>query len=121
MNERRGGQRHVVAFPIRVAWQDENGQDVFEDGLTENIGPDGTLVYLPRKLPSVGAKVKITVNENVSAPVTVNAEVIRLERNAAHPQAALNLLDGKGNWKKKVWEYAGDAVAGLEPEEFDDW
>jgi hypothetical protein len=54
-------------------------------------------------------------------PVTVTAEVIRLERNAAHPQAALNLVEGMRNWKKKVWDLAGETVASQSPEETDDW
>ncbi|NOT49620.1 MAG: hypothetical protein HOP17_17990, partial [Acidobacteria bacterium] len=48
-------------------------------------------------------------------------QVIRLERNAAHPQVALNLLDGMRTWKKKVWEAAGQTVADERPEELDEW
>ena len=33
--------------------------------------------------------------------ITCTAEVIRLERNAAHPQAALHLIDNLREWKKK--------------------
>ncbi|MGI8812282.1 MAG: PilZ domain-containing protein [Pyrinomonadaceae bacterium] len=121
MQERRQGSRHVVSFPIRVRWKDENGNEVTEEGLTENVGLQGTLVYLPRKLPTVGAKVDLTVTENSDDEVTVIAQVIRLERNAAHPQVALNLLEGMRVWKKKVWDPAGAMVAGEQPEEADDW
>ena len=121
MQDRRQGARHVVAFPIRLEWKDESGSAVVEEGLTENVGPTGTLVYLPRKLPLVGSKVNLTVTENMDDPVTVTAEVIRLERNAAHPLAALNLVKGMNNWKKKVWTLAGETVAGFEPDEIDDW
>lgn len=121
MNERRSGARHVVSFPIRVRWRDENGAEMIEEGLTENIGPGGTLIYLPRNLPSVGSKVNLTVTENPEDEVTVTAQVIRLERNAAHPQAALNLTDSLRLWKKKVWEYAGETIAAQKPEEIDDW
>ncbi len=48
MQDRRQGARHVVAFPIRLEWKDESGSAVVEEGLTENVGPTGTLVYLPR-------------------------------------------------------------------------
>ena len=51
----------------------------------------------------------------------VSAQVIRLERNAAHPQVALNLLDSMRVWKKKVWEFAGERIAAEKPEELDDW
>ena len=121
MQERRQGSRHVVSFPIRVRWKDENGNEVTEEGLTENVGLQGTLVYLPRNLPTVGAKVDLTVTENSDDEVTVVAQVIRLERNASHPQVALNLLEGMRVWKKKVWDPAGVMVAGERPEEADDW
>jgi PilZ domain len=121
MNERRSGARYVVSFPIRVKWKNENGKEVVEEGLTENVGPGGTLVYLPRNLPTVGAKVQLTVTENPDDEISVTAQVIRLERNASHPQAALNLTDSLRLWKKKVWEYAGETIAAQKPEEFDEW
>jgi hypothetical protein len=121
MQDRRQGARHVVSFPIRVKWKNAEGKVVIEEGLTENIGLTGALVYLPRSLPTVGAKVDLTVTENTKEEVTVGAEVIRLERNAAHPQVALSLTDGMRAWKKKVWELAGETVAGTKPEELDDW
>ena len=121
MDDRRGGARHMISFPIRIKWKDENGKEVVQEGLTENVGLLGTLVYLPRNLPLVGGKVHLTVTENPDDEVTVVASVIRLERNAAHPQAALQLTDGLRLWKKKVWEYAGAILAAQEPEQLDDW
>ncbi len=121
MQERRQGARYPVSFPIRVKWKDDGGTVITEEGLTENIGVQGALVYLPRKLPTVGAKVELTVTENSDDEVIVQAQVIRLERNAAHPQVALNLLDGMRAWKKKVWEYAGETIAKEKPEELDEW
>ena len=121
IQDRRGGERYVISFPIRVRWKDENGKVVVQEGLTDNIGPQGTLVYLPRHLPNVGSKVSLTVTENPKDEVSVTAEVIRLERNAAHPQAALQLMDSTRVWKKKVWEAARAVIADQEPEEFDDW
>ena len=118
---RRQGSRYSVSFPIRVQWKDDSGNEVVEEGLTENVGPNGALVYLPRKLPAVGAKVALTITENSDAEVTVSAQVIRLERNASHPQVALNLLDSVRLWRKSVWELAGETVAGEKPEELDDW
>jgi hypothetical protein len=121
MQERRSGARHVISFPIRVRWKDDSGKEVIQEGLTENVGLHGTLVYLPRDLPRVGGKVALTVTENPEDEVTVTASVIRLERNAAHPQAALQLQEGLRVWKKKVWEYAGSILSSLEPETPDDW
>lgn len=121
MQERRTGGRHVISFPIRVRWKDESGKEIIEDGLTENVGQQGTLVFLPRLLPAVGSKVYLTITEHPNDEVTVAAQVIRLERNASHPQAAFQLMDSIRVWKKKVWEYAGNIIAAQKPEEFDDW
>ena len=121
MRERRHAGRHVISLPIRVRWKDENGKEVIQEGLTENVGIHGTLVYLPRGLPLVGGKVRLTVTENPEDEVSVTAEVIRLERNAAHPQAALMLTENLREWKKKVWEAAGQTIAAEQPEESDDW
>lgn len=121
MREKRGGERHVISFPVRVRWKDESGKEVVQDGLTENVGPHGTLIYLPRALPLVGGKVHLTVTENPEDEVTVAAEVIRLERNASHPQVALQLTDNLRVWKKKVWELAGETIAAEQPEELDEW
>ena len=49
--ERRMELRFMVALPIRVEWDDESGERVVVDGTTENVGPDTTLVHLPRVLP----------------------------------------------------------------------
>ena len=94
---------------------------MIEEGLTENVGQHGTLIYLPRQLPTVGSKVALTVNENPHDPVTVSAQVIRLERNASHPQAALQLTDSLRLWKKKVWEHAAATISAQKPEELDEW
>ena len=121
MQERRHGDRHMVSFPVRVKWKDESGKEIVQEGLTENVGPAGTLIYLPRNLPLVGGKVQLTVTEDPKNEVSVTASVIRLERNAAHPQAALQLIDGMRAWKKQVWEYAGALIAAQEPEPLDEW
>ena len=104
-----------------MAWKDEHGREIVQDGLTENIGPQGTLIFLPRALPAVGSKVSLTITENAEEEVTVTAQVIRLERNASHPQAAFQLTDSLRLWKKRVWEYAGSLLAAEKPEQFEDW
>lgn len=121
MEERRRSDRYVISFPIRVEWKDENGKDLIEEGLTENISVGGTLIHLPRLLPNVGSEVSLTVLENPKNEVTVKAQVLRLERNAAHPQAALMLTDRKEVWEKEVWAMAGDVIAAQEPEKWEDW
>lgn len=121
MSERRTGSRYVISLPIRLKWKDESGDEIVEDGLTENVGPHGTLIYLPRRLPTVGSKVSLTISENIEDEISVNAQVIRLERNAAHPQVALTLTDSLRAWKKKVFEHAGEIIAAQKPDDFDEW
>ncbi|NNE97429.1 MAG: PilZ domain-containing protein [Pyrinomonadaceae bacterium] len=120
MAERRAGERLIVSFPIRVTWKDSDGKKMVEEGLTENVGPRGALVYLPRALPQVGNTVKLIVTER-REEVAVTAEVLRLERNAAHPQAALELTRSIKLWKEKVWDYAAETLANMEPEPLDEW
>ncbi|QYO68518.1 GTP cyclohydrolase I FolE [Leptolyngbya sp. 7M] len=36
-------------------------------------------------------------------------------------QVAEAIPEGVRSWKKKVWEYAAEIVAGQQPDEFDDW
>ncbi|QYO65424.1 ASPIC/UnbV domain-containing protein [Leptolyngbya sp. 7M] len=57
MAERRQSERYAVSFPIRIKWKDDDGNVITEEGLTENVGLNGTLVFLPRRLPSVGSRV----------------------------------------------------------------
>lgn len=121
MQERRKEARYNISFPVRVVWKDEHGREIVQDGLTENVGQQGALVYLPRALPPVGTKVGLTVTENADDEVTVTAQVIRLERNVAHPQAAFQLTDSLRLWKKKVWEYAGEILAAEKPDDHDEW
>ena len=121
MQERRKGTRYNISFPVRVTWKDENGQEVTQDGLTENVGPQGALIFLPRGLPPVGSKVALTITENADDEVSVTAQVIRLERNASHPQVAFQLTDSLRLWKKKVWEYAAEVLNAEKPEDYDDW
>ncbi len=91
-----------------------------EEGLTENVGPNGALVYLPRTLPNVGSKVSLYVTEQ-KEEVEVAAEVLRLERNAAHPQAALELTNSLRVWKEKVWKYAAQVIEEQKPDTYEDW
>lgn len=102
--ERRTGERFEISLPIRLEWDEENGTHIVEEGRTENVSPYGTLVHLPRNLPRVGSKVKLAVFEAKGEEViSVPARVLRIERNPAHPLAALTLTDAADEWRKNVW------------------
>ncbi len=105
MTENRIGQRYMAALPVRAQWSDETGEHIAE-GTTENVGPEGTLVHLQRELPKVGSRVQLVVHSEEGHELQVVTEVLRLERNAAHPQAALQLLDATEEWRGLVWEPA---------------
>lgn len=116
--EQRTGQRYMATFPIRVEW-DEDGNHLIEEGETENVGPQGVLVHLQRLLPNVGSQVKLQVSNEEGEQLEVRTEVLRLERNAAHPQAALMLVDEVEEWQNIVWEHA--AIVANTPDEYDDF
>jgi hypothetical protein len=103
--ENRMGQRYLASLPVRAAWTDERGEHIAE-GTTENVGPEGTLVHLQRELPNVGSRVQLVVHNEEGQELQVVTEVLRLERNAAHPLAALQLLDATEEWRGLVWEPA---------------
>jgi hypothetical protein len=105
--ENRSGQRYVHAFPIRAEWDTNEGAHVVAEGETENVGPDGTLVYLQRELPPVGGRVSLRVLSDHGETLAVVAEVLRIERNPARPQAALQVLGETDEWRGLVWEEAG--------------
>ncbi|MEP6925948.1 MAG: PilZ domain-containing protein [Pyrinomonadaceae bacterium] len=102
---RRMGQRFEISLPVRLEWNDEEkGTHIFEEGRTENVSENGTLVHLPRQLPRVGSTVKIVIFEAKGAEVVkLAARVLRIERNPAHPLAAL-MIDSTEVWRKNVWQ-----------------
>ena len=86
--ESRSGPRYVAAFPVRAEWDTSDGVHIVSEGETENVGPEGTLIHLQRDLPPVGSRVNLLVLGDDGEKLRVVAEVLRIERNPAHPQAA---------------------------------
>jgi len=105
--ENRSGPRYMHAFPVRAEWDTSEGVHVVAEGETENVGPEGALIHLQRELPPVGGRVNLLVLDDAGEKLSVIAEVIRIERNPAHPQAALQLLGETAEWRGLVWEEAG--------------
>ena len=102
--DNRTGQRYPVALLIQAEWDDEAGTHYVAEGETENVGPEGALVHLQRELPDVGSRVQLKVMSEEGEKLRVVTEVLRVERNAAHPMAALMLLDATDEWRGLVWE-----------------
>ena len=107
VTEQRSGPRYMIKKPVRAEWDDaSSGEHVVAEGETENVGPQGALVHLP-KLPDVGSRVRLIVPDAQGTQLEAVAEVIRLERNPVQPLAALHLLGETDEWRGLVWEPAG--------------
>ena len=109
-SENRHGQRYLASFLVRAEWDDDSGEHHIAEGTTENVGPEGALVHLQRDLPNVGNRVQLHVLGDTGEKIKVITEVLRLERNPAHPLAALQLLDALDEWRGIVWEAAAQLV-----------
>lgn len=110
MIENRTGTRYMASLPVRAEWDDEQAGHIVAEGTTENVGPEGVLIHLQRLLPNVGSRVHLEVEAEEGQKLQVVTEVLRLERNAAHPLAALQLLDATDEWRGLIWEPAAPRV-----------
>jgi hypothetical protein len=115
--EQRTGPRYLAALVVRAEWDDAEGGHVVAEGTTENVGPEGALVHLQRELPDVGSRVQLMVLNEDGQKLQVVTEVLRLERNAAYPLAALQLLDATEEWRGLIWEPAAPRVTQPETDE----
>ncbi len=111
----RSGPRYLVSFEVRAEWDEPGGLHIVAEGITENVGPEGTLVHLPRGLPDVGSRVRLEVQGEDGKKLQVIAEVLRIERNPGHPLAALQLLGETDEWRGLIWEPAAPRVASPPP------
>ena len=111
IDDTRSGPRYLAAFEVRAEWDEPGGSHIVAQGMTENVGPEGTLVHLPQKLPQVGSRVRLEVQSEDGKKLQVVAEVLRIERNPGHPLAALQLLGETEEWKGLIWEPAAPRVA----------
>ena len=119
--ENRTGPRYLASLLVRAEWDDPDAGHIVAEGTTENVGPEGALIHLQDRLPNVGSRVQLDVlDDDEGQRLRVVTEVLRLERNAAHPLAALQLLDAQEEWRGLVWEPAAPAVSMPAPAEEDD-
>ena len=109
--ENRSGPRYLASLVIKAEWDEPTGTHIVAEGTTENVGPEGTLVHLPRQLPDVGSTVRLEVMGENGERLQVVAEVLRIERNPGHPLAALQLVGATDEWKGLVWEPAAPRIA----------
>ena len=107
----RTGPRYLASYEVRAEWDEPDGGHVVAEGMTENVGPEGTLVHLPKKLPSVGSRVRLEVESEDGKKLQVIAEVLRIERNPGYPLAALQLLGETDEWRGLIWEPSAPRIA----------
>jgi len=110
-HENRSGPRYLATLEVKAEWDEPSGTHIVAEGTTENVGPEGTLVHLPRQLPAVGSRVRLEVLGESGEKLQVVAEVLRIERHPGHPLAALQLLGETDEWRGLVWEPAAPRVA----------
>ena len=108
--ENRSGPRYLASLEVKAEWDEPSGTHIVVEGTTENVGPEGTLVHLPRHLPDVGSRVRLEVLGESGEKLQVIAEVLRIERHPGHPLAALQLLGETDEWRGLVWEPAAPRV-----------
>jgi hypothetical protein len=118
--DNRSGPRYVAAFPIRAEWDTNEGIHIVAEGETDNVGPEGTLIHLQRDLPPVGGRVSLLVLGDAGEKLRVIAEVLRIERNPSHPQAALQVLGETDEWRGLIWEEAAIKMAAADEDYSDD-
>jgi hypothetical protein len=115
--ENRSGPRYLASIEVHAEWDASDGAHVVADGVTENVGPEGTLIHLPRQLPEVGSTVRLELQSEDGTKLQVIGEVLRIERNPGHPLAALSLVGETDEWKGLIWEPAAPKVAPPPPSE----
>ena len=108
--DNRTGPRYLASLEVKAEWDEPSGTHVVAEGMTENVGPEGTLVHLPRHLPAVGSRVRLEVLGESGEKLQVIAEVLRIERHPGHPLAALQLLGETDEWRGLVWEPAAPRI-----------
>src|SRR5258705_13221342 len=106
--DHRSGPRYLASLDVRAEWDETDGTHIVTEGTTENVGPEGTLVHLPRRLPEVGGRVRLEVQDPDGNKLHVVTEVLRIERNPGHPLAALQLLGGTDEWQGLIWQPAAE-------------
>lgn len=103
-------QRIMAKLTVQASWVDEdNGNVVFVNGLTENLGEASVLVNLD-VLPAVGSDVKLRLLDENNFIIEVDTQVIRVERDPSKPLAALSVRENLKKWKNKALTAAQDWV-----------
>lgn len=100
----------MAKLAVQASWiNEDNGNVVFVNGLTENLGESSVLVNLD-VLPAVGSDVKLRLSDENEFIIEVEARVIRVERDPGKPLAAMSISENLSKWKVKALTAAQDWV-----------
>ena len=105
--ENRSGPRYLASLEVKAEWDEPSGTHIVAEGTTENVGPEGTLIHLPRQLPDVGSRVRLEIIGESGERLQVIAEVLRIERNPGHPLAAKAFIESR--------DFAGETLLSYAP------
>jgi hypothetical protein len=117
----RDTSRIAVALPVRLEFDEADGAHRVVEATTENIGRYGVLVHVgdPKYLPQVRTKVRFTIGDIYGIEgvednkITVETEVLRVERDPGNPQAAFTILDGNLREWGKAFTFAQQEAAAV--------
>jgi hypothetical protein len=102
--------RIIASMPVKASWIDEEtGETINVEGLTENVGESSALVNLDT-LPPVGSEVRLKILGDKRPIITVSTRVIRVERDPSKPMAALSVLENVKKWKNTAMTAAQEWV-----------
>jgi hypothetical protein len=102
--------RIIASMPVMAIWVDqESGETIKVEGLTENVGENSALVNL-EILPPVGSEVRLKIMNEKRAIIDVPTRVIRVERDPSKPMAALSVLENLKKWKNTAMTAAEEWV-----------
>ena len=101
-------QRITAKLSVQASWIDrDNGNVVFVNGFTENLGETSLSVNLD-VLPPVGSEVNIRLMNEDKFIFETKTRVIRLERDPSKPLAALSVTGNRKKWQEVVLPAAQD-------------
>ena len=101
-------QRVTASLTVQASWvENENGETVFVNGVTENLGEASALVNL-EILPPVGSEVNLRIFDEEKTIVEVPTHVIRVQRDPSRMLASLSITDKLENWQENALPAAED-------------
>lgn len=94
--------RIMASLTVQASWVDqESGNTISVNGMTENLGESTALVNL-EILPPVGSEVKLRIFDEEKTIIEVPTQVIRVERDPSKPLAALSVSENLKKWKQSA-------------------